>query len=217
MRLLTSIALLTTATLLLGSCGGGGAGQAEWRLLGGGSDQQYFSANSEIDESNVGKLGLAWYADMETGDGLVGNPLVADGVIYQGGPPGKIYANDLETGKSLWVFSPEFEYAENTSWTGYWGTHINRGLALDGDNLYIGAYCKLLAVSRKTHKLVWESQSCDPTQLQAITGAPRVGGGKVFIGNASGDNGGDRGFMDAFDAKTGKHLWRFYTMPGEDH
>lgn len=187
----------------------------EWRLLGGNADQSYYSRLSQIKVDNVGKLGLAWYAEMETGNGLVGNPLIADGVIYQGGPPGKIYANDLKTGKRLWSYTPEFEYAADTSWTGFWGTHVNRGLALDGDNLYIGSYCRILAVSRTTHKLVWSAQSCDSTKRQAITGAPRVGGGKVFIGNASGDFGGDRGHVDAFDAKSGKHLWRFYTMPGD--
>lgn len=190
-------------------------GAGEWRLIGGNSDQTYFSPLAQIKTDNVNKLGLAWYVDMDTGGGLVGNPLVADGVVYQGGPPGKIYANDVKTGKTLWTYTPEFEYAQNTSWTGFWGTHVNRGLALDGDNLYIGSYCHLLAVSRKTHKLVWSVPSCDSTQRQAITGAPRVGGGKVFIGNASGDFGGDRGHVDAFDAKSGKHLWRFYTMPGD--
>ncbi|PYY72508.1 hypothetical protein CRX42_00760 [Pseudomonas jessenii] len=187
----------------------------EWPILGGGSDQSYYSPLSQVKEKNVSELGLAWYTNMETGDGLVGNPLVADGVIYQSGPPGKIYANDLKTGKNLWTFTPEFTYAGDTSWTGFWGTHVNRGLALDDDNIYVGAYCQLLAISRKTHKLAWSAQSCDPTKLQAITGAPRVGGGKVYIGNASGDFGGDRGHLDAFDAKTGKHLWRFFTMPGD--
>uniref|UniRef100_Q934G0 Lupanine 17-hydroxylase [cytochrome c] n=1 Tax=Pseudomonas sp. TaxID=306 RepID=LUH_PSESP len=186
-----------------------------WSLLGGGNEQHYFSALKDVNKSNVKNLGLSWFTDMEAGDGLVGNPLVADGVIYQGGPPGKIYANDLKTGKNLWTYTPEVQYDKDTSWTGFWGTHVNRGLAVDDDNVYIGSYCKLLAVSRTTHKLTWSSQSCDPKKMQAITGAPRVGGGKVFIGNASGDFGGDRGHLDAFDAKTGKHLWRFYTMPGD--
>ncbi len=189
--------------------------QAEWRLLGGGLQQWYHASDTLINQGNVKRLGLAWYADMDTQDGLVGQPLVADGVIYQGGPPGRIYANDIKTGKSLWTFTPAVDYLPGTTWTGYWATHVNRGLALDGDNLFIGSYCKLLAVSRTTHKQVWAVQSCDPTKVQGITGAPRVGGGKVFVGNASGDNGGDRGFVDAFDTKTGRHLWRFYTMPGD--
>ena len=213
----TAVFTLSAASLVLASCGPTNSSQdkAEWRLLGGGLEQQYYSSNGRIDQTNVEQLGLAWVADMDTGDGLVGNPLVADGVIYQGGPPGKIYANDLKTGKSLWVFDPEVEFAKDESWVGFWGTHVNRGLALDGDNLFIGSNCKLLAVSRSTHKLAWSAQSCDPSKRTAITGAPRVAGGKVFIGNAAGDTGGDRGYVDAYDAKTGKHLWRFYTMPGD--
>jgi PQQ-dependent dehydrogenase (methanol/ethanol family) len=187
----------------------------EWRLLGGGSEQQYYSRIGEIDQSNVKNLGLAWYADMETADGLVGQPLVADGVIYQSGPPGRIFANDLKTGKSLWVFNPEITYADGTTWTGFWGTHVNRGLAIDGDNIYVASHCRILAVSRKTHQQVWAAQSCDPTKQIGINGAPRVGGGRVYIGNTSGDLGGERGYVDAFDGKTGKHLWRFYTMPGD--
>ncbi|TFE36734.1 hypothetical protein E2553_44550 [Paraburkholderia dipogonis] len=188
---------------------------ADWRLLGGGHDQQFHSSAAQIDQGNVGKLGLAWYVNMDAGDGLVGQPLIADGVIYQSGPPGRIYANDLKTGKSLWTFTPQTSYPANSSWTAYWASHVNRGLAMDGDNLYVGAYCNLLAVSRITHKLVWSVPSCDVTKMQGITGAPRVGGGKVFIGNASGDMGIDRGFLDAFDGRTGKHLWRFYTQPGD--
>jgi quinohemoprotein ethanol dehydrogenase len=213
-------AAAAAASLLLGSGANSFAkdpdsGLDQWTILGNGSDQQYYSAATQISVENVRQLGLVWYADMPVGDGLVGNPLVADGVIYQGGPPGAIYANDLQTGKLLWQFTPQVEYAPNTSWTGFWGTHVNRGLALDADNVYIGSNCRLLAVGRKTHQLVWSAQSCDPTKLQAITGAPRIGAGKVFIGNASGDFGGDRGFMDAFDAKTGRHMWRFFTMPGD--
>lgn len=217
-----ALSVISTVTALcVATCAAAAVGlevsgsRDEWRILGGGSNQQYFSTSSVINDGNVKTLGLAWYSDIDAGDGLVGNPLIADGVIYQGGPPGKIYANDLKTGKALWSYSPEITYDKDTSWTGFWGTHVNRGLALDGDNLYIGSYCKLIAVSRSTHQLLWSAQSCDPTKRQAITGAPRVGGGKVFIGNASGDFGGDRGHVDAFDAKTGKHIWRFHTMPGD--
>jgi PQQ-dependent dehydrogenase (methanol/ethanol family) len=204
-----------TAIGLAGCSLESGTADAEWAIIGGGSDQHYFSKIDQIDETNVSRLGLAWQVEMPTKDGLVGNPLVVDGVIYQAGPPGKIYANDLATGKELWTFTPEFEYSDDTSWTGFWGTHFNRGLAVDGDLLYVGAYCRLAAVDRHTHKQVWAVPSCDSTKMQAITGAPRVGGGKVFIGNSSGDNGQNRGFVDAFDTKTGMHLWRFYTMPGD--
>jgi len=188
---------------------------SEWRLLGGTADQWQHSTLTQINDKNVRRLGLAWVAEMGSGDGLVGNPLVADGVVYQSGPPGRIYANDLRTGRSLWVFNPEVTIAPNQSWTSLWAMHYNRGLALDGDNLFVASNCRILAVNRKSGRQVWAANSCDVTQEYGIPGAPRVGGGKVFIGNAGGDSGKDRGYVDAFDARTGRHMWRFYTMPGD--
>jgi quinohemoprotein ethanol dehydrogenase len=190
-------------------------GSSEWRHLGGGSDQQQHSTLALINDSNVHQLGLAWVAEMGPGDGLVGNPLVADGVVYQSGPPGRIYANDIRTGKPLWSFYPDIEISPNQSWTAFWAMHFNRGLALDGDLLFVASNCRIIAVDRRTGKQAWAATSCDVTKEYGITGAPRVGGGKVFIGNSGGDSGRDRGFVDAFDARTGSHLWRFYTMPGD--
>jgi PQQ-dependent dehydrogenase (methanol/ethanol family) len=189
--------------------------QTEWRFLGGNSDGWQFSPLREINDSNAGQLGLAWYTDLPSLDGLVGNPLVVDGIIYQGGPLGHIYANDVRTGKSLWVHTPELKFADSTAFVAYWASHFNRGVAVDNDRVYIGAICDLIAVDRRTGKQVWRSPSCDPTQQNGITAAPVVGAGKVFIGNAGGDISDTRGFVDAFDAATGKHLWRFYSMPGD--
>jgi PQQ-dependent dehydrogenase (methanol/ethanol family) len=186
----------------------------EWRLLGGNSDQWHHSSLAQINDTNVHRLGLAWVAELDPGDGLVGNPLVADGVVYQSGPPGRIYANDIRTGKLLWTFMPEVTIAPNQSWTAFWALHFNRGLALDGDTLFVASHCRIVAVDRKSGHQLWAAQSCDTSQEYGITGAPRVGGGKVFIGNAAGESQA-RGYVDAFDQKTGRHLWRFYTMPGD--
>jgi PQQ-dependent dehydrogenase (methanol/ethanol family) len=205
----------TVLALATAACGVGRDSQAEWRLLGGNSDQTQHSEIGQIDTSNVGRLGLAWAADIPGGDGLVGNPLVADGVVYQSGRMGNIYANDLRSGRTLWTFTANFEPAENQSWVGFWSLQVNRGLAMDGDRLFLGFNCQIIAVDRKSGKQLWAAQSCDPTKAYGITGAPRVGGGKVFIGNTGGDRGADRGFVDAFDANSGKKLWRFYTMPGD--
>jgi quinohemoprotein ethanol dehydrogenase len=187
----------------------------EWPLLGGNSDQWQYSALAQINDKNVRRLGLTWVAEMGPGDGLVGNPLVVDGVVYQSGPPGRIFANDIRTGKLLWTFNPDVEISPKQSWTAFWAMHYNRGLALDGDTLFVASNCRILAVDRKSGRRIWAATSCDVTKEYGIPGAPRVGGGKVFIGNAGGDAGKDRGYVDAFEAKTGRHLWRFYTMPGD--
>lgn len=186
----------------------------DWALLGNSPEMQHHSDLVEINRKTVEKLGLAWWIEMPTVYGLVGNPLVQDGVVFQGGPGGSIFANDVRTGKQLWTFQADYDLT-NASFQAYWAKQFNRGLALANGKAIIAANCKLIAVDQKTGRKVWEAQSCDPTKQYAISAAPRVGGGLVFTGNACLDIGTGRGFVDAFDAETGKHRWRFYTVPEE--
>lgn len=190
-----------------------GSGNSEWRLIGNNSFDQHYSTLESINDKNIGKLKLAWYADMPVRDGLVGVPLVADGVVYQSGPLGLVFANDVRTGKSLWTFDAGTKFPMGVIPS--WGARLSRGLAIWEDNVIRATGdCRLIAIDGKTGKKVWEAQVCDPAQSKTITGAPRVGDGKVFIGTADGDAGVGRSFVSAFDADTGKRLWRFYTVPG---
>jgi quinohemoprotein ethanol dehydrogenase len=210
----TILAAAVTTTGTAATPDPGAAPNSEWRLIGLNAEQQHFSPLKQINDKNIGDLGLAWFTDMPTVDGLVGVPLVADGTIYQSGPIGRIYANDVRTGRALWTFDAHSTVPGKMVTA--WGNRVNRGLALWEDKVYIGTGdCRIVAVDRKKGTKVWEAQSCDPTNSYAITGAPRVGGGKIFTGNANGDSGANRGFVDAFDAATGHHLWRFYTIPGD--
>jgi PQQ-dependent dehydrogenase (methanol/ethanol family) len=187
---------------------------SEWRLIGGGSYEQHFSPLHQINDATVKQLELAWFADMPTVDGLIGVPLVADGVIYQSGALGKAWANDVRTGKLLWSYDAhiKFPMAAIPSW----GSRVSRGLALWQDKvLKATGDCRLMALDRKTGAQLWEVHPCDPKDYKTITSAPRVGGGKVFIGNANADSGVGRGYVDAYDIETGRHLWRFYTIPGD--
>jgi PQQ-dependent dehydrogenase (methanol/ethanol family) len=194
----------------------GAQATTEWPLLGGNSEQWQYSRLTEINEQTVNSLGLAWAADLPVISGLTGNPLIADGVVYDGAPGGKIFAHDVVSGRQLWAFTPQLPYAEGTSIVSFWATHFNRGLAIDRDRVYISSGdCRLFAVDRASGKQVWEVPSCDSTTELGIEAAPRVGGGKVFVGNTNCERGTARGFVDAFDAATGKHLWRFYTIPGD--
>ena len=184
-----------------------------WPLLGRTSDIKHNSPLAQINDKTVQKLGLAWSADMPSPDGLTGNPLVVDGVVYQSGPAGRVFANDVRTGKALWTFAAEIDY-EGASMASYWALTYNRGLAVLDDKVIVAVGdCRLIALDRKTGTKVWESVSCDRTHMYGITGAPRVGGGMVFIGNSCIDSGLERGFVDAFDGKTGARKWRFYTVP----
>jgi len=127
----------------------------------------------------------------------------------------RVYANDVRTGRLLWTFDPHVNPPPGKVIPA-WGGRVNRGLALWEDKLYVGTGdCRLVAIDRQRGTKVWEAQACDPSRNYTITGAPRIGGGKVFIGNANADSGANRGYVDAYDGGTGKRLWRFFTIPGD--
>lgn len=193
-------------------------GGSEWRLIGGNVYEQHYSELHQVDDKNAKNLKLAWYADIPTPDAPVGVPIIADGAVYQSGNLGRAWAHDVRTGKLLWSFDAGMRFP-TSNWVPSWGSRVNRGLAIWEDVvLTVAGDCRLFGLDRRTGAKIWEAQPCDPNLHQAITGAPRVGDGKVFIGNTNADYGMGafgRGHVDAFDAKTGKHLWRFYTMPGD--
>ena len=187
---------------------------SDWRLIGNNPEQQHFSHLHQINQATVERLGLTWSTDLPSLDGPAGVPLVADGVIYQSLALGKVIAHDARTGEQLWLFDANIKFPLGV--VPAWGARLTRGLAFYG-NFVITAIgdCRLIALDRKSGKQQWTTPACDPEQFYTITGAPRVGGGKVFIGNANADSGANRGFVSAFDATTGKQLWRFYTVPGD--
>lgn len=175
---------------------------------------QFFSPLDGINKSNIMRLRLKWYADVPTTAGLLGNPLTVEGVVYESGAGGEVWAHELGTGRLLWSYTPKLTFNGSRE-TGL-GATANRGVALWGQYVYVGTPdCRLIAVNRKTGKFAWEVSACDPGESLTISGAPRVGGGKVFIGNANMDLGLGRAHIDAFDARTGRHLWRFLTIPGD--
>jgi len=225
MRLLVAGGLVLAAVLLAGgdveipgdpkatSEATGRPTNTDWELLGNAAEKQHHSELSQINTKTVADLGLLWSADLPAADGLIGNPLVANGRIFQSGAGAQVFANDLRTGEHLWTHEPMAEVRAASFFEGY-AQRVNRGVALH-DNLVIVATpdCRLVALDQATGQQRWDAQACDPSASYSISGAPRVGGGMVFIGNAGFDFGLSRGHVDAFDAGTGQRLWRFYTVP----
>ena len=204
-------ALLPTALALAASP----PDNTDWPLLGNTPEMQHHSELDQINTETVAKLGLVWAVDLPTKDGLVGNPLIKDGRIFQSGSQSQVFAHDLRTGELLWTHEP-LRSARTGSFVEAIGMRTNRGVALHDDLAIVAtADCRLVAIDQKTGVRRWDAEACDVTQGYNITGAPRVGAGKVFIGNTCADAGTNRGHVNAFDAKTGQHLWRFHTVPGD--
>jgi len=189
---------------------------SSWPLIGLNPENHHFSLLKQINDGTVKDLGVAWYVDLPMRAGPPGVPLVVDGVIYQATQFSIVVASDLRTGKLLWTFDPKVTFTGDFPWIPSLAARFNRGVAIWEDKLYVAtADGRLVAIDLKSGHKLWEADVCVGDNEFGITGAPRVGGGKVFIGPANMDNGTRRGFVDAYDAKTGKRLWRFYTIPGD--
>jgi alcohol dehydrogenase (cytochrome c)/quinohemoprotein ethanol dehydrogenase len=192
----------------------------EWVSYNRTHDEQRFSPLDQIDTGNVGGLGLAWYADLDTDRGQEATPLVIDGKIYITTAWSKAKAYDAVTGRLLWEFDPKVP--GETAVKGCCDV-VNRGMAAWGDMLYFGTFDgRLIALDRATGKQRWSTVTVDQSKPYTITGAPRAINGLIIIGNGGAEM-GVRGYVSAYDAKTGKQVWRFYTVPDkpganrEDH
>jgi len=183
-----------------------------WLVKGGSFWQQQFSQLKDVNDTNVSRLGLAWTVDFDEPMGLTAEPIVVDGVIYMSAPRSLVYAIDASSGRTLWKFDPHIRLdasIDNSS-----SARVNRGVAVWSGRVYVGTGDgRLIAIDAGKGTKIWEARVVD-AQVTGITGAPRVARGKVFIGY----NGADeqiRGSIAAFDADTGREVWRFWTVPGD--
>ena len=185
---------------------------ADWTSYGRTYDEQRFSPLNQINEQNIGQLGLLWDRELGTTRGLEATPLVSNGVIYTTGEWSVAYALDVKSGEILWTFDPK---VPRTRARTICCDAVNRGVALYNGKVYLGTLDgRLIALDAKTGKPIWDVVTIDQTKPYTITGAPRIAKGKVLIGNA-GSEYGVRGFISSYDAETGKLLWRTFTVPGD--
>ena len=220
MRMIYLVATLA----LLSACGSGSKDGAvtekrldeaasetqSWLTYGGTYEEQRYSGLTAITADTVGGLGLEWAHEFDATRGLEATPLVADGVIYTTTSWSKVHALDAVTGKLLWSYDPKVPGE-----TGFKACCdvVNRGAALYDGKVYVGTLDgRLIALDAKTGQLVWSVVTLDQSKPYTITGAPRIVKGRVLIGNGGAEY-GVRGYVTAYDAGTGKQVWRFYTVP----
>lgn len=183
-----------------------------WLVTGGDYGEQRFSSLDQINDANVGELGLAWYADIDTERGQESTPVVVDGVMYLTTAWSMVKAYDITSGSLLWAYDPEIDRAKGADAC---CDVVNRGVAAWNGKIYLGALDgRLIALDGKTGKVIWEKQTTDTTLPYTITGAPRIVKGKVIIGNGGAEY-RVRGYVTAYDAETGEQAWRWWTIPGD--
>lgn len=186
---------------------------AEWLTYGRTYDEQRFSPLDRINAGNVSQLKLAWHFDLPVDHrAQESTPLVIDGVMYVTGAWSTVFALDPASGKLLWSYDPQVPRATDINAC---CDAVNRGVAAWNGKLYLGTLDgRLVALDAATGKPLWDVRTTPEGSRYTITGAPRIVKGKVIIGNAGGEM-VVRGYVSAYDAETGKLLWRFYTVPGE--
>ena len=171
-----------------------------------------YSPLGQISAANAGQLGLVWSHDLADEHVLEATPLAINGILYFTGAYSKVYAIDARTGRQLWMYDPE-TYRHNMIKL-RWTLAANRGVAYQDGRLFFGTVDgRLIALDAKSGKKLWSAETVEPDSKNTITGAPTVFKGKVVIGNGGADFYA-RGYVTAYDQKTGKQAWRFYTVPG---
>ena len=206
------IFMLASCRLASGT-GGENAGTAgNWSNPGGGFDESRYSRLSQINTGTVDRLGLAWFLDIPDEQALEATPLAINGVLYFTGRYSKIYAVDGVSGRILWTHDPEI--SKHNPRKMQYAFRANRGAAYAEGRIFAGTPDgRLLSLNARTGELVWSVQTVPRNSKHTVTGAPRVFDGKVVIGN-SGARFGERGYVTAYDQRTGQMAWRFYTVPG---
>ncbi len=191
-----------------------GAQQSDWPMHGRDAAETRYSPLDRINTGNVGQLGVAWNWEIpRTGARLETTPIVVDGVLYGTAAFSFVFALDAVTGEEIWRWDPAIPHERLGGPRSCCGD-VNRGVAVHGDKLYVALLDgRLVALGRTDGSLVWTVHTTPAGSDYSITGAPRVAGNAVVIGNGGAEY-GVRGYVTAYDTETGDELWRTHTVPG---
>jgi quinohemoprotein ethanol dehydrogenase len=181
-----------------------------WMSHGRTYSEERYSPLTQITTENVSELGLAWSYELRAPRGAEATPIVVDGIMYVTSAWSIVHALDAATGQELWVYDPEVPHERGASAC---CDVVNRGVAVWNGKIYVGTLDgRLIALDAQSGRKVWEVVTVDQSRPYTITGAPRAARGLIYIGNGGGEY-GVRGYVSAYDARTGALRWRFYTTP----
>ncbi|PYS00229.1 MAG: PQQ-dependent dehydrogenase, methanol/ethanol family, partial [Acidobacteria bacterium] len=178
---------------------------SRWLTYSGDYSGQRHSPLTQITPSNVAQLSVQWAFQTGAVGKFEAVPIVIDGILYVTGPGNRAWAIDARTGRRIWSYQKDLPDKP--------GSQVNRGFAVLGNKLYVATLdSHLVALDMKTGNVVWDSIIDDYKRGYYATVAPLIVKNKVIVGIGGADR-GTRGFIDAFDAETGKRSWRFWTVP----
>ena len=182
-----------------------------WLMYGGNYENWRFSSLKDINRQNIKNLQVAWIFQTGIPGQLEAAPIIADGILYLTSSYSHLYALDAATGEPLW----KYDHPLPDDLRICCGP-TNRGVAIADDKVFMATLdAHLVALDRKTGTVVWNIKMDDYTAGYSSTAAPLVIKDKVIIGIAGGEY-GVRGFIDAYDVKTGERKWRRYTIPAAE-
>ncbi len=181
---------------------------ANWIQYAATYDGHRYSSLSQINRDNVSQLNAQWVFQTPIAGFFENTPLVVDGIMYVTAPEDLAFALDARTGRKLWSYKRTLPEKLRACCG-----HTNRGFAMLGSRLFLATLdAHVVALDAATGNILWDVQAADYAQGYAFTLAPLVVKDRVIVGVSGGEY-GIRGFIDAYDAATGKRAWRFYTIP----
>ena len=180
-----------------------------WLTYSGSYSSHRHSPLDQVNRENVGDLRALWTYQINTLHKFEATPIVVDGVMYISEPPSDVTALDAATGRPLWKYQRKLPNNIPVCCG-----EVNRGVAVLGDSVYIGTLdAHLVSLDAKSGLVQWDVEVIDYKAGVSVTAAPLAVKDKIVVGIAGGEF-GVRGFLDAYDAKTGERAWRFWTVPG---
>jgi PQQ-dependent dehydrogenase (methanol/ethanol family) len=197
------------AMLVCGAAASNLPAQTVWTTYGGNDWNQRYSTLTAINTTNV--KSLVPRTVFQTGISKLGSfentPIVVENMMYVTTPYNTLIAYNLETGKQVW------RYEHKLGTTIFCCGPNNRGVGVHGPHVYMGTLdAHLIAFDRMNGEVVWDNEVADPAFGYSITHAPLVIGSNVIIGVSGGEY-GIRGHVTAYDAVSGKQVWRWYSIP----
>jgi alcohol dehydrogenase (cytochrome c) len=211
---------LAAAAILLAGCGGGGGsttatpagGDVDWPHWGNTAENTHFAALDQVDRGNVAKLRVAWTNPAPEGQQAWETfPIVVGRTMYYDTGTDQVFAVDAATGKVRWTYAPPVDFLAGPQVE--LSEPVSRGVTYGAGKIFVTTSDdQLIALDAGTGKPEWKTEVVDPAKGNTMNSPGTFWNGELLVGGPAGDA-GLRGFVAAYDARTGKQLWRSYMVP----